>query len=256
MLCLKENIYNLKQKLWNTYKNEYNETFKDKNLIMKDPKNFIPNDDTIYNNIILEKGYEKVKKQTEKYRRDIMKVWDKNRKETDNLYQNIIRKEMPDYNFFIVNKEHNIINHPEIGSIVIGKKIDDDNPNSILFDLNMIIVKNNLKKYKPEEELFANAIIELAILNEYATNINKKSCYISGDNNLISLKRSLYPYWLMYLGIPKEKFLSYMMRDKITFDSSKYAYEKELKNMNIEEFIDFCIRNKKYMTKEIKEEII
>ena len=43
-----------------------------------------------------------------------------------------------------------------------------------------------------------------------------------------------------------------MMRDKISFDIDKYAYEKELKKMDIEEFIDFCIRNKKYIIREPK----
>ena len=41
-----------------------------------------------------------------------------------------------------------------------------------------------------------------------------------------------------------------MMRDKIVFEADKYAYEKELKKMNIEEFIDFCIRNKRYIVRE------
>ena len=54
----------------------------------------------------------------------------------------------------------------------------------------------------------------------------------------------------MYLGVEKEEFFSYMMRDKIVFEADKYAYEKELKKMNIEEFIDFCIRNKRYIVRE------
>jgi hypothetical protein len=54
----------------------------------------------------------------------------------------------------------------------------------------------------------------------------------------------------MYLGVPKEEFQNYMMRDKISFDMEKYAYEKELKKMNLEEFIDFCIRNKRYIVRE------
>ena len=33
-------------------------------------------------------------------------------------------------------------------------------------------------------------------------------------------------------------------------------YEKELKKMNLEEFIDFCIRNQKYIIRIPKEEII
>ena len=47
-----------------------------------------------------------------------------------------------------------------------------------------------------------------------------------------------------------------MMRDKFVFETEKYAYEKELKKMNLEEFIDFCIRNQKYIIRIPKEEII
>ena len=58
----------------------------------------------------------------------------------------------------------------------------------------------------------------------------------------------------MYLGVPQDQFEEYMMRDKIVFDVRKYAYEKELKKMDIEEFIEFCIRNKRYIVRESKEE--
>jgi len=46
------------------------------------------------------------------------------------------------------------------------------------------------------------------------------------------------------------------MRDKIAFEADKYAYEKELKKMDIEEFIEFCIRNKRYIIRENKEEVL
>ena len=68
-----EGIYKLKQKLWDTYRNEYNETFKDKELIMQDPKNFIPNNDIIYNIILENKNYEKLRKQVDKYRLEVMR---------------------------------------------------------------------------------------------------------------------------------------------------------------------------------------
>ena len=44
-----ESIYELKQKIWKNYKNEYNSIFKDKEEILKDYKNFIPNNDVVYN---------------------------------------------------------------------------------------------------------------------------------------------------------------------------------------------------------------
>ncbi len=50
---ISETIYKLKQKIWDTYRVEYNDIFKDKSQIMKDYKNFIPNNYTIYN-IVME----------------------------------------------------------------------------------------------------------------------------------------------------------------------------------------------------------
>ena len=76
---ISETMYNLKQRIWDIYKNEYNGCFKDKELILKDYKNFIPNDDTIYNILLENKDYEKIRKNAEKYRLELMKLWDKNR---------------------------------------------------------------------------------------------------------------------------------------------------------------------------------
>ena len=247
-----ENIYKLKQKIWETYRNEYNETYKDKLAIMKDCKNFIPNDDTVYNMVLENKYYERVKRQVEKYRLEVMKLWDKNKKETNYLMDKIVRMDIPDYTFFTINKEFEMIDHSLLGSMIIGKSIDSKNPLNVLFEINLDILMDNIKKYNQEGNRFKIAIIELAVLNEYATRLTGRSYYLSGNPELLSLKRWLYPYWLMYLGVPKEEFLSYMMRDKIAFDADKYAYEKELQKMNMEEFIDFCIRNRRYIIRENK----
>lgn len=249
---ISEPIYKLKQKIWDTYKNEYNATFKDKNEILKDYKNFIPNDDTVYNIILDTKDYEKLKKQAENSRIEIMQIWDKNKKENEYLVKNILRKKIPNYSIFVVNKELNIIDHFAEGVLIVGKEIDKKEPLKLLYLIHMAIVKNNVKRYKEEYEKFKKAILEFAILNEYATRITGRSCYQVGSPSLQSLKRWLYPYWLMYLGVPKEEFYNYMMRDKIVFDTDKYAYEKQLKRMDIEEFIEFCIRNQRYIIRKPK----
>lgn len=249
---ISETVYKLKQKIWNTYQKEYNAISKDKNLIIKDYKNFIPNDDTVYNILLGNKDYQDIKKRVEKLRIEIMKIWDKNKKETNNLIKSIIRIPMSDYNMFIVCEEMNILEQPYINSIIIGKEIKHNNSINILLQIGMCIIENNIKKYNKTEANIKKAILELAILNEYATRLTNRSCYQNGSISLINLKKQLYPYWLMYLGIPKENFSSYIQRDKIIFDVNKYAYEKELKKMNIEEFIDFCIRNKRYMIREGK----
>lgn len=253
---ISENIYNIKQKLWDTYRNEYNLTFNDKLAIMKDYKNFIPRNDTIYNIVLEKKAYSKIKRQAEKYRNEIMSLWDQNKKETDFLLKKIIKKEIPNYTFFIVNKELNVIDHPCQSSLIIGKKINQNNPLNILIEINMKIISNNIKKYKESDKNIKNAIIELAVLNEYATRLSKKSFYFVGNPNLRAIKRNIYPYWLMYLGIKHENFKTYMMRDKIAFDIEIYDYKKELQKMNIEEFIDYCVTNQDYILKNLKEEVI
>ena len=251
-----ETIHKMKQKIWDTYKLEYNSMFKDKEEILKDYKNFIPNNDIIYNIVLESKEYEKIKKNVEKYRLEVMQVWDKNKKENENLMKNIIRKKLPTYTMFVVNPELNIIDYNEDNNIILGREINKKEPLRILFEIHMTIMKNNLKRYKEEFEPFKKAIVELAILNEFGTRLTGRSCYQSGTPGLLSLKRWLYPYWLMYMGIPKEKFDEYMARDKIVFDKEKYAYEKELKKMDIEEFIEFCIRNRRYIVREVKDKKI
>lgn len=251
-----ETMHKMKQKIWDTYKLEYNAMFKDKDEILKDYKNFIPDNDIIYNIVLESKEYEKIKKNVEKYRLEVMQVWDKNKKENENLIKNIVRKKLPAYTMFVVNKELNIIDYNEGNKIILGREIDKKEPLRILFEIHMTIAKNNLKRYKEEFEPFKKAIVELAILNEFGTRLSGRSCYQSGTPSLLPLKRWLYPYWLMYLGIPKEKFDEYMTRDKIVFDKEKYAYEKELKKMDIEEFIEFCIRNRRYIVREVKDKKI
>ena len=256
---ISEPIYNLKQKLWSNYKVEYNNTYRDKNLILRDAKNFIPNDDTIYNIVTETKEYEKLKKQAEKYRMELMKIWDSNKKLISAFIKNILKKELRPYVILVVNEELDIIDtnyqNEEHGTLIVGKKIDKEDPTRIIVEMIMAIIKEEIK-YSSEKNELGTSIIELAVLNELATILTKKSCYISGQPSLSNIKRSLYPYWLMYLSVPKDEFPTYMSRDKIAFDANKMAYEKELKKMNIEEFIDFCYRNKRYIVKPEKIEII
>ena len=256
---ISEQIYNLKQKLWSNYKTEYNNTYRDKNLILHDPKNFIPNDDTIYNIMVETREYEKLKKCTEKYRMELMKLWDGNKRLINAFFKSILRKEVRTYTIYVVNEELDIIDiniqDEQTGTIIVGKKIDKKEPMRIIVDIVMAIVKKEITFSNDRKDL-ATAILELGVLNEFATMLTKKSCYISGEPYLSNIKRSLYPYWLMYLAVPKGEFQTYMTRDKIAFDANNIAYEKELRKMNISEFIDFCHRNKKYIIKQDKLEVI
>lgn len=254
-------IHKLKQRLWNNYKNEYNMTFKDRNIMLKDPKNFIPNNDTIYNIFLETKEYEFVLKNTEKYRKQILAIWDNNKKFIDKELKDILKFDIPSYHVFIVDYLLDIIDivsfdNDDYNLIVLGKKIDSSNSNKILVDLIYEIVKKEVREYRKDYKEIVQAIVELAILNEFSTRINKRSQYLTGDPSLSYLKVQIYPYWLMYLGVSKGDMKNYMERDKISFDVTKYAYEKQLKKLDLFQFIDFCIRNQKYIVKINELEII
>ena len=256
-----ESIHKLKQKIWINYKEEYNKTFKDNSLILKDPKNFIPNDDTIYNIVLESKDYEKIKKQTEKFRVKLLQKWDENKKVAVKELKDILRFDIRLYHILVVSDQldtmdTSIVKGSRVNTIVWGKKIEDNNPTSNIIKLVYQIVMKELKEYQKEYQDIVKAIVELAILNEFATRITGLTHYLTGDSTLKYLKRQIYPYWLMYLGVEKEKMMDYMMRDKIGFDIANYTYERQLKKIDLYAFIDFCIRNQKHIVKIDELEII
>ena len=256
-----EPIHKLKQKLWINYKNEYNSIYNDKYLILKEGKNFIPNDDTIYNIVMESKEYDKIKKSVEKYHLEIVKLWDNKTIKVNEQLNSIIKMSIEDCTIYVVDNELNLIDNNKMinkNIITLGKKIDKKNPMSLITDLSLEILKKEVKDYRAmgSSKLIADAIIDLAINNELATRISGSSTYFEGNPNLVYIKRQLYPYWLMYLGVKKEDMTSLMSRDKIAFDIDKFPYEEKLKVMNIEEFINFCILNKNHLVKEEQLEVI
>lgn len=258
---INERIHKLKQKLWLNYKKEYNKTFHDKEYILKDPKNFIPNDDTIYNIVLESKEFEKIKKDTEKYRNRVLKIWDNYKKDASKIIKSITKLDIKPYQVLVVDEDLDIIDTTtvkgaKVNTIVLGKKVTADTSLKLVVELVFQIIKKELKSYKVEYKDMVDAVIELAILNEFPTRLTGRSHYLTGDPTLNYLKRQMYPYWLMYLGASKDDMMNFMMRDKIAFDIDKYPYEKELKKKDLLEFIDFCIRNQKYIVKIHELEII
>ena len=228
------------------------------NKILKDVKNYIPNDDTIYNIMLESKEYQKIKKETEKYRLEVISLW--NRK-ISNQIKKIIRKDIPDYTVYLIDNRLEVLEIPNISSVdvkiaILGKKISKDEPEKLIISVIESILKKELNTYKDKDRFIANAIIELAIENELATSLSNISHYYSSESKLINIKRQIYPFWLMYLGISKEQMTKYMNRDKIAFDVNKFPYETNLKNLDITDFIDFCIQNKKRIIREEQLELI
>lgn len=250
---ISEDIHKLKQKIWNNYKNEYNQTFRDNVKILKDPKNFIPDNDTVYNIVLENKNYERIKKQTEKYRMHLLSIWDEHKRKTIKDIKEILRFDISDYCCFVVLPELDVIDtttveNSHINSIVLGKPIDKNQLNSII-KLVFEIVKKEMSDYKTEYKDIVDAVIELAIINEFATRFTGVSYYLAGNNSLKFLKKQIYPYWLMYLGVEKDKMIDYMNRDNVAFNVDNYTYERQLKKINLYGFIDFCIKNQRHILK-------
>ena len=253
-----EPIYKLKQKLWDTSKEQYNNTYKDRVAILNDVKNYIPNDDTIYNIILESAEYQNIRKEVEKYRLEVIKLWNK---KISTQLKKITKQDFKEYTVYLIDNRLEILELPtipnkDIKTIILGKKIPEEEPNKIIFLLLEAILKKEINKYKDIDKNIANAIIEMAIENELATNISNISHYWTSEEKLLSIKRQIYPFWLMYLGISKEEMPKYMNRDKIAFDVNKFPYEKDLKNLDITDFIDFCIQNKKRIIREEQLELI
>ena len=260
---ISESVHKLKQKLWINYKQEYNETYKDKDSILKEGKNFIPNDDTIYNVVMDAKEYEKIKKNTEKYRLELLKLWDNKNSGVSKEISSILKMKMNEYSIFVVDNRLNYFDTNKAAKVknqalTVGVNIDKKDPNRLILKIAYEVLKKDIKDYRAtgSNRFIADAIVDMAINNELATRLYKKSCYFEGNPTLTYIKRQVYPYWLMYLGVTKSDMANYMCRDKIAFDTAKFGYDKALRKMNLEEFIDYCIENKNRILKEEQLELI
>ena len=251
-----EQMQSLKIKLYKNYPKQYMALEKENIEILKYNNDFIPDDDTIYNIIFESEIFQKIKKEADKHRIFLMKLWDTNQKKIRTLFKEITRISIKE-DFCI------IVIHPKLDTIEFidtnpkkniswGKKDDVDNDIQTLMRLLYTITKYKVGSFHKENREIVSAIIDLVITNELQTRLVNSSKYNEGFKSLRTLKKQIYPYFLMYLGaIEKEELVSYMMRDKIAFDIDKIRIEKELKEIDLYGFIDFCCKNQKYILKKL-----
>ena len=246
-----EEIQGLKEKLWTNHQQEYINMQKENIEILKYNNDFISNDDTIYNLVFETEIFKSIKKKTIKYKQELLKVWDKNKKTIDFCLSKITRlKEIITYNILVVYPEIDVIEFIKSNpkkNIAWGKKDSDTDYLKTIIQIIYTIFKYEMGDFQKENKEITSAILDLAINNELYTRISGSSKYEEGSKKLKLLRRQLYPYWLMYLGCDKEELVSYMMRDRIAFDIDKYTIEVGLRKVDLYEFIDFCCRNQRYI---------
>ena len=258
---ISSNIQGFKQKLWKNYRHSYNDLYKEEEHILKDPKNYIPDDDTIFDMVKASDIYKEIREDTEKYRLELLHTWDKIKKDLNKNLKEILRFDIKLYHVLVVDKKLDVIGMKipksrRVNTITWGNRVDSDNYTLAIINIIEHIVRKELANYKSEYKDIVDAIIELAIDNELTSRTLNKSVYLRGDSSLKYLKRQLYPYFLMYLGYSKEEILNRMMEDKIIFELDKYTFERGLATVDLKTFINFCIKNQKHILKIKELEII
>ena len=253
-----EDVHTFKQKLYVTYKKQYHILEQDKDEMLLDLKNFIPDNDTLYNLVFETDQFNGLKMSAEKHRLQLLKFWDKYKKEFVKNIKEILK-------FPISNEYQVIVLAPIMDSVIVcsntnnigwGRRKDLENPISTLTDMVYAIVKKAVGDFEKGYKEIVDVVLELAIKSELYTRISGTSSYLKGDSSLTYLKKQIYPYWLMYLGYEKEDFPRHMMRDGITFEIDGYRIDANLKKLNLFDFIQFCIKNQKTIVRIQQLEII
>lgn len=246
-----EEVQVLKEKLWTNHQQQYMHMQKENIEILKYTKDFIPDDDTIYNLVFETEIFKTIKKKTQKYKQSLLKTWDSNKKEINDELKKILKiNKLNSYTILVVDKDIDVVEYIKSNpkkNITWGKKNAEDDILKSLIQLIYTILRYEVGDFQNENKEITTAILDLAINNELYTRITKVTKYHEGYKKLRLLKRQLYPYWLMYLGCDKEELVSYMMRDQIAFDIDKYTIEVGLRKVNIYDFIDFCCNNQRYI---------
>lgn len=246
-----EEVQNLKEKLWVNYKKQYSKLEKENVEILKYTKDFIPDDDTIYNLVFETDIFKEVRRETNKYKQTLMQCWDKYRKDISKEFDNIFRfKELDKYNVLVVHPKLDVIEYVKSNpkkNISWGKFHNETMELDSIIGIVYTTIKYYLGDYHSDNKEIVQAILDLSINNELYTRISNTTQYEKGNKKLKLLRRQLYPYFLMYLGADKEELVTYMMRDKIAFDIDKYQIERGLRKIDLFGFIDFCCKNQKYI---------
>ena len=101
---LSREIDKFKKILYTKYKKEYNFCYKDRSEIVKYGKDFIPDNDILYNSVLTSNLFKSLKKETIKHKNNIVKLWESNKDEINEYINKILRVPFPKIiNVYIVH---------------------------------------------------------------------------------------------------------------------------------------------------------
>lgn len=245
---LSKEIDKFKKALYIKYKKEYNLCYKDRLNIIKDGKDYIPDNDVLYNAVFESELYKSLKKETNRHRLHICKLWDSNRKELNTYISDVLRITFPKrINLYIIHPRLEVIEYiDDSNSIIWGSDKDKYDALTVM----LLTITKGIVNVNHDYEDICKSILELSIVNEIGERISHSHTYELGDPILKVVKRQIYPFWLMYLGYnEKQTILNKMIEDKVGFDLDKYPLDKNMKKLNLQQFMDFCVKNSKHILK-------
>ena len=247
LLCRESNINEVnkfKQNFLSLHRKESFMLIKEKNIIMNLLKDYIPDDDFIFNKFSNTDEFKKLLKDTNRYRISMLEAYDKNQKIIKKELNKLLKYNLNiSYDICFVHKKLDVLEfNLKTNLIVLGKEIKSSETLGFYILLIYKILENEYNDFKPDEEDIVRSILELVIYNELFTRVSGKNRYNIGNQNLRKVKEKIYPYFLMYMGILESDFEKRMKEDNICFDDIKY--DKNLKLMDLYSFITFIIKNK------------
>jgi len=244
---LSKEIDKFRKTLWSKYKLEYNFCYKDKNEIIKYGKDFIPDNDILYNEIFKSELYLSIRRETNKHKMQLTKIFGSDLKKIKQSLKEVLKIDLKNtINIYVLHPRMEIVEYYNNNSILWGSERDKYSSLKLLI---MTIIKGHVKINNDNKEI-GDAIIELAGLNEIGKKLGNKDAYLDGNPAFGLIKRQIYPFFLMYLGYNnKEDILDRMIEDKIGFDLENYPIDKNMKKMDLQDFINFCSKNSKHILK-------
>ena len=245
---LSKEIDKFRKNLWSKYKKEYNFCYKDKQEIIKYGKDFIPDNDVLYNEIFASELYISLKKETVKHKMYLSKLFHTDTKNIKKSIKEIMKLNFQDNMVYVIHPRMECMEYYEnYDAIVWGSDRDKYDAIKMLF---MTMFQGIYSNYNVEYKEVVDSVLELAILDEFGHKLGILSNDSLANPTLKIIKRQIYPFWLMYLGYDtKDKLLNKMLEDKIAFDLDYYPINKNIKKLNFEEFLDFCIKNNRHILK-------
>ena len=243
---ISKEIDKFKRGLYTKYRKEYNLCYKDRNEIIKYGKDFIPDNDIIYNAVLDSALFKSLKKETVRHKMHIEKIMSQSNKEIESYVNSILKFPFPKtVHIYIVHPRLEVTEYvKDFNTLVWGSEKDKYDILTIMIlsiTKSILYVEHNDSIYN---ELLA-AILELSIINEIGDRMGNKNAYSLGDTNISLIRLQIYPYWLMYLGYDdKEAILNRMITDRIAFDITKYDIDKSLKKLSLKQFLEYCYKNR------------